>query len=329
MATASIRSAVCTGRRFFSYIANSSHNNTHKNTHKFLEHNSFIGSWKAPKNPKEAEAKLTRLRRVYAKQVKEVRKEYIREMELMRIEKQRQDEARKDAIRVANEERKKLKAEVAKARAEERKIAEEEFCQMLCSLQRFGSFSLLFWQLARPSQAVSCPMGLTSVNLYRGPGQGGPRCRTGLELPSRDNVVSEQGPKRSESCQAPQRDQGRQGVDGDKGVAGIGWGRMSGLNGTEVDKGFSIPHRTRKGSIRGTSVAYQQLVFALGERNNWCVDAYVRGSVTKVAQGSDANARKRGRLRDWVGEIVTVRKFLIPILGSWQGRHKLSLALWS
>ncbi|KAF2305838.1 hypothetical protein GH714_008308 [Hevea brasiliensis] len=75
------------------------------------------------------------------------------------------------------------------------------------------------WQLARPSQAVSCPMELTNVNLYRyvpetskmliiwayaslpdrgrltwGPGQGGPRCRTGLELPSRDNVVSEQAP---------------------------------------------------------------------------------------------------------------------------------------
>ncbi|KAJ9159557.1 hypothetical protein P3X46_025060 [Hevea brasiliensis] len=146
MATAPIRSAVCTGRRFFSYIANSSHNNTHKNTHKFLEHNSFIGSWKAPKNPKEAEAKLTRLRRVYAKQVKEVRKEYIGEMELMRIEKQRQDEARKDAIRVANEERKKLKAEVAKARAEERKIAEEEFCQMLLKERKE---KLEYWRMVQ------------------------------------------------------------------------------------------------------------------------------------------------------------------------------------
>ncbi|KAF2325176.1 hypothetical protein GH714_024867 [Hevea brasiliensis] len=52
----------------------------------------------------------------------------------------------------------------------------------------------------------------------------------------------------------------------------------------------------------------------------------------QVAQGSDANALKRGRLRDWVGENVMVPKFPTPILGSWQGRHKLSLALlvsWS
>ncbi|KAF2297494.1 hypothetical protein GH714_024389 [Hevea brasiliensis] len=38
--------------------------------------------------------------------------------------------------------------------------------------------------------------------------------------------------------QAPQQDRGRQGADGDKGVARIGWERMSGLNGTEVDKSF-------------------------------------------------------------------------------------------
>ncbi|KAF2282361.1 hypothetical protein GH714_043911 [Hevea brasiliensis] len=114
------------------------------------------------------------------------------------------------------------------------------------------------WQLARPSQAVSCSMELTSVNLYRGP-----RCRTRLELPSHDNVVSEQGSRRSESGQAPQRDRGRQGADGDKGVARIGWRRMSGLNGTEVDKGFSIPRRTRKGSIRGISAAYHAACMCL------------------------------------------------------------------
>ncbi|KAF2295775.1 hypothetical protein GH714_033925 [Hevea brasiliensis] len=193
----------------------------------------------------------------------------------------------------------------------------------------------------------------------------GPRCRTGLELPSRDNVVSEQGPRRFESRQVPQRDRGRQGADGDKGVARIGWGRMSGLNGTEVDKGFSIPHRTRKGSIRGTSAAYHatagmrlasnMMNLGKGILEDVCVRKWVSvlanwwptcclsvcvgraqqmvcgllcaRECDQVAQGSDANARKRRRLRDWVGENVTVRKFPTPILGSWQGRHKLSLAL--
>lgn len=150
MATATTRSTVYAGRRFFSSIA-SSHNNSHKDTHKFLEPNSFVGSWKVPKNPKEAEAQLARLRREYGKQVKEVRKDYIREMELMRLEKQRQDEARKEATRVANEKRRKLKAEAAKARAEERKIAEEEFRQMLVWFYKSNSF---FCSLKFPSILV-------------------------------------------------------------------------------------------------------------------------------------------------------------------------------
>ncbi|XP_025013642.2 golgin subfamily A member 6-like protein 6 [Ricinus communis] len=120
--TSTVRSAVRTTCRFFS----SRHSN-----HNFLEPNSFIGSWEAPKNPKEAEAKLAKLRRDYAKQVKEVRKEYIKEMELMRIEKQRKDDAKREALRIANEEKKKLKAEAAKVRAQERMIAQEEFRQML------------------------------------------------------------------------------------------------------------------------------------------------------------------------------------------------------
>ncbi|XP_054788052.1 protein PXR1 [Prosopis cineraria] len=117
--------------RSFVTSAKPSHHNDHKKNHKFLEPNSFIGSWEAPKDPKEAEARLAQLRRDYAKQVKEVRKAYIQEMEFMRLEKQRKDDARREAIRVANEERKKLKAEVAKVKAEERKIALEEFRQTL------------------------------------------------------------------------------------------------------------------------------------------------------------------------------------------------------
>ncbi|KAI9128397.1 hypothetical protein K1719_001390 [Acacia pycnantha] len=100
--------------RSFATTAKPSHHNDHKRNHKFLETNSFIGSWEAPKDPKEAEARLAQLRRDYAKQVKE-----------------RKDDARREAIRVANEERKKLKAEVAKVKAEERKIAQEEFRQTL------------------------------------------------------------------------------------------------------------------------------------------------------------------------------------------------------
>ncbi|RYR62991.1 hypothetical protein Ahy_A04g020766 [Arachis hypogaea] len=45
-------------------------------------------------------------------------------MELLQIETQRKDEARREALKVANEERKKLKAEAAQIRAQERKIAQ-------------------------------------------------------------------------------------------------------------------------------------------------------------------------------------------------------------
>ncbi|KAF2319744.1 hypothetical protein GH714_018479 [Hevea brasiliensis] len=199
------------------------------------------------------------------------------------------------------------------------------------------------WQLVRPSQVVSCPIELTSVNLYRA------RPQTIRITPSAPT-----GP-------------GRQGADGDKGVARIGWARMSGLNGTEVDTGFSIPHRTIKGvDPRDKCSLSCSSWYASGEQHdeswqrhfrgyllrkwvsalaNWwptCCSSVCAGRAQQmvcgllcarecdqVAQGSDANARKQGRLRDWVGENVTVRKFSTPILGSWQGRYKLSLALWS
>ncbi|XLS62074.1 hypothetical protein HN51_016302, partial [Arachis hypogaea] len=82
-------------------------------------------------DPKEAEAKLAMLRRGYAKQVKEVRNLYIHEMELLQIEKELKDEACRESLRVANEERKKLKAEAAQIRAPERKIAQQEFRETL------------------------------------------------------------------------------------------------------------------------------------------------------------------------------------------------------
>lgn len=55
-------------------------------------------------------------------------------MEAMKIEKERKDEARREALRIANEERKKLKAQAAQLRAQERDIERQQFRQMLvCS----------------------------------------------------------------------------------------------------------------------------------------------------------------------------------------------------
>ncbi|WJX28674.1 hypothetical protein P8452_17363 [Trifolium repens] len=117
--------------RSFATRASNSHHNNHRENHKFLSPSSFVGSWQAPKDPKEAEAMLAQLRRDYAKQVKEVRKECIREMEAMALEKQQKDEARRESLRVANEERKKLKAQAAELRAQERSIAKQQFQETL------------------------------------------------------------------------------------------------------------------------------------------------------------------------------------------------------
>ncbi|XP_043707494.1 golgin subfamily A member 6-like protein 1 [Telopea speciosissima] len=117
--------------RFKSTSTTPSHHNQHQLQHEFSTPNEFLGSWKPPKDPKEAEANLAQLRREYAKQVKELRKEYIYEMELHRQEKQLKDEAKREAIRLAREERKAAKAAMAQARAAERKAIEEEFRQTL------------------------------------------------------------------------------------------------------------------------------------------------------------------------------------------------------
>ncbi|XP_061348638.1 UPF0329 protein ECU05_1680/ECU11_0050 [Gastrolobium bilobum] len=117
--------------RSLATLARASHHNNHRENHKFLSPTSFVGSWEAPSDPKEAEKKLARLRREYAKQMTEVRKEYMAEMELMKLEKQRKDDARREALRVANEERKKLKAQAAQLRAQERNIVEQQFRETL------------------------------------------------------------------------------------------------------------------------------------------------------------------------------------------------------
>ncbi|GAB4860834.1 hypothetical protein Ancab_035996 [Ancistrocladus abbreviatus] len=119
--------------RFTSTVASDkpSHHNDHKRNHLYLKPNNFIGSWESPRNPKEAESNLAQLRRDYAKQVRELRKQYIYEMELQRQEQLRKDEARREEIARQREERKKTKAAAAQARAAERKAFEEEFRQTL------------------------------------------------------------------------------------------------------------------------------------------------------------------------------------------------------
>ncbi|XP_016195443.1 uncharacterized protein LOC107636452 [Arachis ipaensis] len=57
-------------------------------------------------------------------------------MGMLQIKKQRKDEARCEALRVANEECKKLKAEAAQISAPERKIAQQEFRETLVQQNR-------------------------------------------------------------------------------------------------------------------------------------------------------------------------------------------------
>ncbi|XP_076883811.1 uncharacterized protein LOC143532725 [Bidens hawaiensis] len=108
-----------------------SHHNDHHRNQEYLSPSNYLNSWKQPKDPKEAQAQLHQLRREYAKKVKAVRKEYIHEMELMRIEKQRKDDIKKEALRIESEERRAAKTAEKKAKAAERQVAQEEFRQML------------------------------------------------------------------------------------------------------------------------------------------------------------------------------------------------------
>ncbi|KAL6503594.1 hypothetical protein OROGR_025517 [Orobanche gracilis] len=114
-----------------------------RNHHEFVPPSSYINSWKPSGNPKEAAGQLALLRCDYYRMVKQMRKVYIQEMELQRIEKLRKDEARKEALRIANEERKAAKDAKKKAEAIERQAAEEEFRQML---MREKAEKLEYWR---------------------------------------------------------------------------------------------------------------------------------------------------------------------------------------
>ncbi|XP_071709465.1 uncharacterized protein [Rutidosis leptorrhynchoides] len=125
----SIRTTLFT--RSLSTTVTPSHHNDHQRNQEYLPPNNYLNSWKAPKDPKEAQSQLHYLRREYAKKVKSVRKEYIHEMELQRIEKKRKDDLRKEALRIESEERKAAKTAEKKVKAAERQVAEQEFRQLL------------------------------------------------------------------------------------------------------------------------------------------------------------------------------------------------------
>ncbi|KAG2305489.1 hypothetical protein Bca52824_034140 [Brassica carinata] len=132
-----LHASVITLKTFSSEAA--THHRYHQETHSFLEPESYINSWEPPRDPKDAERMLAQLRRDYAKKVSLYRRDYVHEIEMLRVEKQRKDEARLVAERAANEERRRLKAEAAKVRAEERKIFEEEFRRTLKLLHEQSS----------------------------------------------------------------------------------------------------------------------------------------------------------------------------------------------
>ncbi|KAF6159186.1 hypothetical protein GIB67_032803 [Kingdonia uniflora] len=124
----------------------------------------FLGSWEQPKTPREAEKKLGLLRRDYAKQVKELRKEYFYEMELQRQEKQRKDEAKREATLVAKEERKVAKAAMLQVKAAERKASEEELRQTLegigmISTGTWESYDFVKWDLGCSTKGWDAELG--------------------------------------------------------------------------------------------------------------------------------------------------------------------------
>ncbi|RLM58893.1 hypothetical protein C2845_PM18G00620 [Panicum miliaceum] len=99
--------------------------------HEFSKPSSYLGSWEPTGEPREAWAQLDRLRKGYARDVRQLRREYAYEVQLMEAERQRKAEARAEAARVANEERKAAKAAAAQTRAAERRAFEEDFRQAL------------------------------------------------------------------------------------------------------------------------------------------------------------------------------------------------------
>ena len=124
-----------------------SHHNDHNRNQEYLTPNTYLNSWTKPTDPKQALSNLHHLRRDDAKKVKAVRKEYIYEMELLKAEKQRKDEMKKEALRIESEERRAAKDVEKKAKAAERKLAQEEFRQTLVWLFLYYLSIIVVWLL--------------------------------------------------------------------------------------------------------------------------------------------------------------------------------------
>jgi hypothetical protein len=73
--------------------------------HEFSKPSGYLGSWEPAAELREAWARLERLRKGYERDVRELRRVYAYEVQLMEAERQRKAEARAEAARVANEER--------------------------------------------------------------------------------------------------------------------------------------------------------------------------------------------------------------------------------
>jgi hypothetical protein len=99
--------------------------------HEFSKPSGHLGSWGPAGDPRQAWAQLDRLRKGYARDVRRLRQQYTYEVQLTEAERQRKAEARAEAARLANEERKAAKAAAARTRAAERRAFEEEFRQAL------------------------------------------------------------------------------------------------------------------------------------------------------------------------------------------------------
>lgn len=101
--------------------------------HDFSKPSEYLGSWEpsAAGDPREAWARLERLRKGYAHGVRGLRRQYAYEVQLLEAERQRKAEARVEAARIANEERKAAKAAAAQTRAAERRAFELDFRQAL------------------------------------------------------------------------------------------------------------------------------------------------------------------------------------------------------
>ena len=131
-------------------------------THDFSKPSEYLGSWEpsAAGDPREAWAQLERLRKGYARDVRDLRRQYAYEVQLLEAERQRKAEARAEAARIANEERKAAKAAAAQTRAAERRAFELDFRQalvlilhpflLIALLALFTLVHNLFVELPRP-----------------------------------------------------------------------------------------------------------------------------------------------------------------------------------